>query len=102
MKPEISEPGDFYTQQTYQVQVIGLYHDIGNYLASIASGPRIVTPVELRLKPRGGTEVTRDGTPRLNAEFRIITYVIPPQAAMEEAAPGAAPAPATGGTSGQN
>lgn len=77
MKPELSEPGEFYTEQTYQVQVIGLYHDIGHYLSAIASGPRIVTPINLKLKPRPPGEVTRDGTPKLNAEFRIVTYVIP-------------------------
>ena len=77
MKPEVSEPGEFYTQQSYDVQVIGQYHDIGRYLASIASGPRIVTPVELKLMPRPAAEMTRDGTPKLNATFRIMTYVIP-------------------------
>lgn len=85
MKPELSEPGEFYTEQTYQVQVIGLYHDIGRYLASIASGPRIVTPISLKLRPRPANEVMRDGTPKLNAEFRILTYVIPP--ASEETTP---------------
>jgi type IV pilus assembly protein PilO len=91
MKPELSEPGEFYTQQTYQIQVIGLYHDIGRYLASIASGPRIVTPVNLKLITRPPAEKTRDGTPKLNAEFRIVTYVIP------EAAE---PKPAQGGANG--
>jgi type IV pilus assembly protein PilO len=87
MKPEISEPGEFYTQQTYQIQVIGLYHEIGRYLSSIASGPRIVTPVRLRLMVRPATEA-RDGSPRLNADFRIITYVIPPAAPVEGGASG--------------
>lgn len=96
MKPEISEAGEFYTQQTYQVQVIGLYHDIGRYLASIASGPRIVTPVELRLRPRPANEQTRDGTPKLNAEFRIVTYVIPPAPEPAE------PTPPQGGASGSH
>jgi len=89
MKPELSEPGEFYTQQTYQIQVIGLYHDIGRYLASIASGPRIVTPVDLKLRPRPIAEATRDGTPKLNAEFRIVTYVIPEAAEQTPAQGGA-------------
>lgn len=97
LKPELSEPGEFYTQQTYQIQVIGQYHDIGRYLAAIASGPRIVTPVDLRLRPRPPNEAARDGTPKLNAEFRIVTYVIPPP---PEEAPAADAAPAQGGSSG--
>jgi type IV pilus assembly protein PilO len=87
MKPEASEPGEFYTQQTYQIQVIGLYHEVGRYLASIASGPRIVTPVRLRLTVRPTAEA-RDGSPRLNADFRIVTYVIPPAAPVEGGASG--------------
>ena len=88
MKPESVEQGEFYTEQTYQIQIIGQYHDIGRYLASVASGPRIVTPVQLRVRPRPAAE-TRDGMPRLNAEFKIVTYVIPPaaEAAAEPTAP---------------
>ena len=96
MKPEIAEPGPFYTQQTYQINVIGVYHDIARYLAAVASLPRIVTPVDLSIKPRG-TEMSRDGTPKLSANFRIVTYVIPD--APEEAAPATPPA---GGASGSH
>jgi Tfp pilus assembly protein PilO len=88
MKPETSEPGEFYTEQTYRVNAIGTYHDVGRYLAAIASGPRIVTPVELKLKPRPPAEATREGVPRLTADFRIVTYVIP--VAAEQPAPGGA------------
>lgn len=87
MRPEVSEPGEFYTEQTYQIQVIGVYHDVGRYLASIASGPRIVTPTRLRLTVRPAGEV-REGSPRLNADFRIVTYVIPPAASVEGGASG--------------
>jgi type IV pilus assembly protein PilO len=95
MKPETAEQGEFYSEQTYQINVIGQYHDIGRYLAAVASGPRIVTPVQLRVRPRPATETTRDGAPRLNAEFRIVTYVIP---AVPE--PGAEPIAPQGGASG--
>lgn len=79
MRPDPAEPGQFYTQQSYQINVIGVYHDIARYLAAVASLPRIVTPVDLSMKPRGGTEMSRDGTPKLQADFRIVTYVIPEQ-----------------------
>ena len=97
MRPELAEPGQFYTQQTYQINVIGSYHDIGRYLAAVASLPRIVTPVELSMKPRGGTEMSRDGTPKLQADFRIVTYVIPE--APEAVEPPPSPA---GGASGSH
>jgi type IV pilus assembly protein PilO len=93
MKPETSEPGEFYTEQSYKVQVIGLYHDIGRYLAAIASGPRIVTPVELHLKPLPpAAPNSRDADiPKLAADFTIVTYVIPtPEADAEK--PAVAPA----------
>lgn len=97
MKPELTEAGQFYTQQTYQISVVGLYHDIARYLAAVASLPRIVTPVDLVLKPRG-TEMSRDGTPKLEGDFRIVTYVIPEPAV----APGATTPPAQGGASGSH
>lgn len=100
LKPEVGEQGEFYRQQTYQITVIGLYHDIGRYLAAVASLPRIITPVELALRPRGATEIARDGTPKLQASFRILTYVIP-EPIEEPAAPATTP-PAQGGTSGSH
>ncbi|MGQ0560988.1 MAG: type 4a pilus biogenesis protein PilO [Gemmatimonadota bacterium] len=95
MKPEVAEAGQFYTQQSYQITVIGLYHDVARYLAAVASLPRIVTPIELALKPRGAADISRDGTPKLQANFRIVTYVIPE-------APEAPAAPPQGGASGSH
>lgn len=97
MRPEAAEQGEFYREQTYQLNVIGAYHDIGRYMAAIASLPRIITPVELGLRARG-TDVARDGTPRLQANFRIVTYVIPET--IEE--PVTTTPPAQGGTSGSH
>ena len=97
MKPESESPGQFYHEQSYQISVIGEYHNIGRYLAMIASLSRIITPVELRLQPNQ-SDTLRDGTPRLQAGFRIITYVVPPVPAP---APGAG-APPQGGASGQH
>jgi len=106
MKPEQAEPGQFYTQQQYQIIIIGLYHDIARYLAAIASLPRIVTPVELALKPRPN-DLTRDGSPKLSADFHIVTYVIPEseEAPAAPAVPGAAPGttpPAQGAAHGSH
>jgi Tfp pilus assembly protein PilO len=100
MRPQAETPGVFYTEQSYQIAVIGGYHEIGRYLGMIASLSRIITPVELKVEPRAG-DTLRDGTPRLTADFRIITYVIPPVAmpTTPVASPGAPP---QGGASGQH
>ncbi|HUP89444.1 MAG TPA: type 4a pilus biogenesis protein PilO [Longimicrobiales bacterium] len=100
MKPELAEPGQFYTQQTYQLTAIGTYHDIGRYLAAIASLPRIITPIEVAIKPRPAAEMTRDGRPKLNADFHIVTYVIPEPPVSPGAAQGNPPA--QGGASGSH
>lgn len=99
MRPQAESPGQFYTEQSYEIGVIGAYHEIGRYLGMIASLSRIITPVELKLEPRQG-DTLRDGTPRLLAGFRIITYVIPPVAMPTT--PVNPSAPPQGGASGQH
>jgi type IV pilus assembly protein PilO len=100
MRPQAEVPGAFYTEQSYEIGVLGGYHEIGRYLGMIASLSRIITPVELKLEARAG-DTLRDGTPRLTAGFRIITYVIPPveMPTTPVASPGAPP---QGGASGQH
>jgi type IV pilus assembly protein PilO len=73
VKPEPETESAFYTLQSYQVGVIGQYHDVGRFLASIGSLPRIVTPIDLKLVPQN----VRTGGDRVEATFRIQTYVMP-------------------------
>jgi type IV pilus assembly protein PilO len=96
MRPQAESPGQFYNEQSYMISVIGGYHEIGRYLAMIASLSRIITPVELKIDVRAG-DTLRDGTPRLDADFRIMTYVVPPVAV-----PTTPVSPAQGGASGQH
>jgi type IV pilus assembly protein PilO len=79
IKPESERPGEFYTQQTYAMRVVGTYHAIGRFLAQIGSLPRIVTPTQLTLTRAPDALKSREpGLPlRLQADFRIQTYVIP-------------------------
>lgn len=98
LRPEVENPGQFYIETSYQIEVHGNYHEIGRYLAMIASLPRIITPIELKLAPKPA-DTLRDGTPRLEAGFRIVTYVAPPAPATPVAAPNGAP---QGGASGQH
>jgi len=75
MRPQIDEAGPYYRRQTYEMSVIGAYHDIGRFLAAVGSLPRIVTPIDLKLTSRKETD--RRGRMRLEAQFRIQTYVLP-------------------------
>jgi type IV pilus assembly protein PilO len=98
LRPEVENPGQFYIETSYQIEVHGGYHEIGRYLAMIASLSRIITPIELKLAPKPA-DTLRDGTPRLEAGFRIVTYVAPPAPASPVARPNAPP---QGGASGQH
>jgi type IV pilus assembly protein PilO len=76
MKPEADEPGAYYTKRTYEMGVSGTYHDVGLFLSEVGSLPRIVTPTELVLA-KDPTQTTKQGTPLVDAGFRIVTYVLP-------------------------
>ncbi|MBA4159602.1 MAG: type 4a pilus biogenesis protein PilO [Gemmatimonadetes bacterium] len=75
LQPTGATQEEFYTRRTYDLAVVGSYHDIGFFLARIGSLPRIVTPIGPTLTPR--TETGRGGSPRLEARFSIETYVLP-------------------------
>jgi type IV pilus assembly protein PilO len=74
-KPGGEESGGHYSRQFYEISVLGSYHDLGDFLASIGSLPRIITATGLKLTPRA--ESARDGSQILNASFRIETYILP-------------------------
>jgi len=78
LNPSDEERSAYYTLHTYNVAVYGAYHDIGRYLSAIASLRRIVTPYELKLQVR--QEQSQSDAVRLQAEFKIKTYVLPPAA----------------------
>lgn len=99
LNPSNEEPGDYYNRQNYELQVLGDYHSIGAYLASIGSLSRIVRPYEVRI----GVEEERTGQPLLRAAFRIETFVMPsdsiPGIMIQDSVVGApvVPADTTGG-----
>lgn len=76
MRPEEEKAGQFYNDHPHAMAVIGTYHAIGRFMADIGSLPRIIVPTALRLQQRPG-ETTRGGIPRLQADFKLHTYVIP-------------------------
>ena len=90
LNPAVEEAGTFYSRQSYEIQVLGSYHSIGEYLTAIASLPRIVRSSEVKLSVH--TPATEPGeSPRLRAIFRIETFIVPdPGAAMDTVSAGSA------------
>lgn len=75
MKPEGEMASPYYSRQTYEFGVKGTYHNVGRFLSEIGSLPRIITPSEFRMIATGFKD--KQGSPLLNANFRIITYIVP-------------------------
>jgi type IV pilus assembly protein PilO len=67
----------YYTRRTYDLAVLGSYHEVGAFLAEIASLPRIVTPEALNVAVKSDSTLNRSGEPELEAKFSIETYVLP-------------------------
>ena len=75
IQPTGAVAAEFYTRRTYDLAVLGSYHDIAEFLTRIGSLPRIITPIDLNVTLLD--EISRDGNPRLEARFSIETYVLP-------------------------
>lgn len=86
MRPEEPLIGEYYTTRSFNIGVMGEYHDVGRFLTAIASLPRIVTPVDLDMsvsaRSSNREEESEDKAPVL-AQFNIKTYVIPPAVAEQ-------------------
>jgi type IV pilus assembly protein PilO len=81
LNPSAEEAGDYYSRQSYELQVLGDYHSIGEYLTAIGSLPRIVKASDFKVSlDRPGTEPGE--APRLRALFRIETYIVPDAATV--------------------
>jgi len=83
IRPEPEEVGMYYTKSSYEYQVNGEYHDVGRFLASIASLPRIITPVDLELGPFTGTQPLDLEWP-VSATLRVETFLLPATDAAPE------------------
>jgi type IV pilus assembly protein PilO len=77
--PEPEEVGAFYTKKSYELAVVGDFHDLGRFLATIASLPRIITPVDMDLSRFEGEEdvLNPEFEFPLTARLRIQTYTVP-------------------------
>ena len=77
IRPEQPEPGPFYSRQTFQIRVLGEYHDVGEFLTRIASLPRIITPIDVQVDPFDDPTGSMGYDSPLEVTFRIQTYVVP-------------------------
>jgi Tfp pilus assembly protein PilO len=75
--PAGEEQQQFYVEQTYTLRVIGNYHSIGRFFSHVGSLPRIVTPVDVKVAKPVNLQLDRPSGLRLQADFKIHTYVIP-------------------------
>lgn len=62
-EPQAEAPKDFYAEVPNRIVVTGNYHEMGQFISSVAALPRIVTIDEVELKPIG--------TPGSRAELRM-------------------------------
>jgi type IV pilus assembly protein PilO len=79
LRPEDENAGAFYTKKSYELEVIGDYHNIGRFLGAIASLPRIITPMNLELMIFQGddTVLNPEYEAPLTARLTIQTYILP-------------------------
>jgi type IV pilus assembly protein PilO len=76
--PDGVENGDLLDTYKYRLGVTGPYHRIGEFLANVASLPRIVAPINLSLAPTSRSTFERRPRPGevfLDAKFGVQTYV---------------------------
>jgi type IV pilus assembly protein PilO len=77
MHPEPEEVGPFYTKKTHEIEVLGEFHDVGRFLAAVASLARIVTPMDLELFRYQGEAMNFDYESPVATSLRIQTYLLP-------------------------
>jgi type IV pilus assembly protein PilO len=51
-KPEAEVPREFYAELPINIQVIGRYHEFGDFISGVAALPRIVTVHDVNISPR--------------------------------------------------
>jgi type IV pilus assembly protein PilO len=93
-QPAVLESGSPFDTKRARLVVKGSYDQIGEFLADIASLPRIIVPYDIKLEriqlPASDTVHNRSGT-MLQASFQIRTYVKPAPGDTLRRPPAAAP-----------
>ena len=65
----------YFMRQNWGMQVEGEYHDVGQFMARVASFTRIVRPDIEEIRP---ARTTNSGRQLVNARFKLETFVLPP------------------------
>lgn len=86
MVPEPAETGQFYDKTSYDMAVIGEYHNVGRFMTGVASLSRIVTPVEVDVRLYGQPDSYPEMESPVIVTFRLETYVLPESAAASATA----------------
>jgi type IV pilus assembly protein PilO len=76
-RPDGVLTGNDFDMAKYVFSVIGPYHKVAEFLTTVASSPRIITPVNVVMAPSGGTGERRPRPDEafVQARFGVITYV---------------------------
>lgn len=82
-EPQADSSG-YFLRQNWEMEVEGEYHDVGQFLARVASFERIVKPEVEEVRP---TRETESGRQLVGVRFGLETFVLPPQG-LEAAAGG--------------
>ena len=69
-----ADSGAYFMRQNWEMEVEGSYHDIGRFLARVASFDRIVRPQVREIRPVEGAGA---GTRPVTAYFELETFVLP-------------------------
>ena len=69
-----ADSGAYFMRQNWEMEVEGSYHDIGDFLARVASFDRIVRPQVREIRPVEGADERRQP---VTALFELETFVLP-------------------------
>ena len=71
-----ADTSGYFMRQNWEMEVEGEYHEIGQFLARVASLDRIVRPQVEEIRP---TRETESGRQLVGVRFDIETFVLPPE-----------------------
>lgn len=69
-----ADSGAYFMRQNWEMEIEGSYHDIGRFLARVASFDRIVRPQVREIRPVQGAG---EGAKPVTAYFELETFVLP-------------------------
>jgi type IV pilus assembly protein PilO len=87
--------GNDFDMAKYSFAVIGPYHRIAEFLTTVASSPRIITPINVAITPSAGTGERRPKADEVfvSVRFGVVTYVAKTKPTPPPAPPAAAAKP---------